>query len=326
MAAFIQRRSASPGVSGAELIGWAAAGGPPPAGSLLGHVLAGAALLAFLLPAAGRPSRRALLPGLLLALLHVRLLDHHRLGDILHRATGLQVLVHLLAVHRATEARTCRPERQQRDSDDQRDSSHAWASLRLHAALVRQRRGQRESGWLYTNGPTPRKVTALGCSPGGGLRAGGRAGHSCAARRTRERMRVWVAVVLVGVAVVPAHGTPVLRRIDVLDDGAVVRLHLSRPVPSAAHTLPAEQDAPPRIYLDLPGTELAPMTSRLMPGAGELLRVRAGQLDPTTIRVVLDLARAVPFDVEHDEDTITVTLRPGPAAGPPSRARPPTRP
>src|SRR5262249_43507444 len=181
--------------------GWAAAGRPPPAGSLLGHVLAGAALLAFLLPAAGRPSRRALLPGLLLALLHIRLLDHHRLGDVLHRATGLQVLVHLLAVHRTGEARTCRPERQQRDSDDQRDSSHAWASLWLYAILVRQRRGQRGSGWLYTNGPAARKVTALGRSPGGALLgAGARAGHSSAARRTRERMRVWVAVVLVGVA------------------------------------------------------------------------------------------------------------------------------
>src|SRR5262249_40289040 len=50
-----------------------------------------------------------LLPGLLLALLHIRLLDHHRLGDVLHRTTGLQVLVHLLAVNRTGEARTCRP-------------------------------------------------------------------------------------------------------------------------------------------------------------------------------------------------------------------------
>jgi N-acetylmuramoyl-L-alanine amidase len=138
----------------------------------------------------------------------------------------------------------------------------------------------------------------------------------------------WLAVVVSMLAAAAAAAAPVLQRIDVLQNGTVVRLHLSSPVSSEAHTLPPEGSAPPRIYVDLPGTAFAPMAARLAAGGGELLRVRAGQLDATTVRVVLDLAHAVPFDFQQDETTITVTLKPDapmdktPAAdaAPPSRA------
>ena len=138
----------------------------------------------------------------------------------------------------------------------------------------------------------------------------------------------WLAVVVGMLAAAVATAAPVLRRIDVLQNGTVVRLHLSSAVPSAAHTLPPEGNTPPRIYIDLPGTAFAPMAARLAAGGGELLRVRAGQLDATTVRVVLDLAHAVPFDFQQDEATITVTLKadaptdaaPAAEAAPPSRA------
>ncbi|HLY38871.1 MAG TPA: N-acetylmuramoyl-L-alanine amidase [Candidatus Binatia bacterium] len=120
----------------------------------------------------------------------------------------------------------------------------------------------------------------------------------------------WLAVVVSMLVAAAAAAAPVLQRIDVLQNGTVVRLHLSTAVSSAAHTLSAEGSTPPRIYVDLPGTAFAPMTARLAAGGGELLRVRAGQLDPMTVRVVLDLAHAVPFDFQQDETTITVTLRP----------------
>src|SRR5579862_3404435 len=135
----IQRRSVSPGVL--TVARWertATARSPSSQVFLLGHVLA-AALFAFLRGAGGTGRTRGpFLPRLVLALLNIRLFDHHRLGDVLHRATRLQVLVDLLAVDRAREARTCSPERQERDPHHQRDSSHAWASLRLRADRLRQ--------------------------------------------------------------------------------------------------------------------------------------------------------------------------------------------
>jgi N-acetylmuramoyl-L-alanine amidase len=136
----------------------------------------------------------------------------------------------------------------------------------------------------------------------------------------------WLAVAVGMLATAVAAAAPVLQRIDVLQNGTVVRLHLSTTVPSAAHTLPAEGSTPPRIYLDLPGTAFAPMTARLATGGGELLRVRAGQLDPDTVRVVLDLAHAVPFDFQQDETTITVTLKPEAPADDTRAAAPPSRP
>ncbi len=120
-------------------------------------------------------------------------------------------------------------------------------------------------------------------------------------------MRFLAAVVGIAAAG-SALAAPVLEGIDVVGDGAAVRLHLSKPVETAAHTLTADGPIPPRIYLDFPGTTLAPEAPHVITGAGAVLRVRAGQYTLGTTRVVLDLVRAVPFDVEHDEETITIML------------------
>lgn len=111
----------------------------------------------------------------------------------------------------------------------------------------------------------------------------------------------------------PDHdaGLPVLQRIDVESGSALtVRIRLSAPVVSRAATLPAGGGAPNRLYIDLPGAQLGPSAAPVVGGAGTLLRVRSGQFDATTARVVLDLAAPVPFAVESDGTTVTVRLEP----------------
>src|SRR5262249_4384357 len=78
-------------------------------------------------------------------------------------------------------------------------------------------------------------------------------------------------------------------------------------------------------------------------GTGVLLRVRTGQYDRNTTRVVLDLEHQVPFSVASDGRTVTIELEPGPrdpfthsqddakpaettAAAPPAPPRTPRRP
>src|SRR5216110_763916 len=136
IASSIQRRSASSGgaVRGScKIAGWRSDCDRHPASIvLLGCVLGGR--LASGLRRVLRGTRRALARGLFLTLLHVGLVDHHGLGHVRHRASGPQVLVHLLAVHRPGEPGTRRPQ-QQRYTDHQRAELHASASLRLRAAV-----------------------------------------------------------------------------------------------------------------------------------------------------------------------------------------------
>jgi N-acetylmuramoyl-L-alanine amidase len=58
-------------------------------------------------------------------------------------------------------------------------------------------------------------------------------------------------------------------------------------------------------------------------GTGALVRVRTGQFDETTARVVLDLARDVEWSVEGDGGTTTIALALPPVAAPPSRVAAP---
>jgi len=141
-------------------------------------------------------------------------------------------------------------------------------------------------------------------------------------------MRFAGAVCLLALAMPAAAAPLVLEGIDVLaEHGPTVRLRLSQPAVAQTRTLAAEGGAPDRIYLDLPGTMLAPGTPALVTGAGALLRVRTGQFDRTTARVVLDLAHAVPFTVTSTAESVTVTLAPVEtavaAAPPPPTPSPP---
>src|SRR5437867_638497 len=143
------------------------------------------------------------------------------------------------------------------------------------------------------------------------------AGHwAQTGRRSRDMgMRVGVMMMLsvVGPALAAA---PTLDRIDVAGDEApAVRLHLSAPVSATAHRLPAEGGAPARIYIDLSGAALGAALPHVLAGAAPVVRVRASQFDPTTVRIVVDLERRVPFVLRQMDETITLELEaPAPMA------------
>jgi N-acetylmuramoyl-L-alanine amidase len=105
----------------------------------------------------------------------------------------------------------------------------------------------------------------------------------------------------------------VLERVEVVTgEKPAVRLRLSEPAVAFGRVLGPEPGAQPRIYVDLPSTVLSKTTSASRDGSGVLRRVRTGQYDRTTTRVVLDLERQVPFSVASDGSTVTIELEPGP--------------
>jgi len=131
-------------------------------------------------------------------------------------------------------------------------------------------------------------------------------------------MRVGVMMML-SVAGPALAAAPTLDRIDVAGDEApAVRLHLSAPVSATAHRLPAEGGAPARIYIDLSGAALGAALPHVLAGAAPVVRVRASQFDPTTVRVVLDLERRVPFVLRQTDETITLELEAPAAIEPPA--------
>ena len=148
------------------------------------------------------------------------------------------------------------------------------------------------------------------------------------------------AAVMMMLAAGPALAAPVLDGIDVAGDQApAVRLHLSAPAQATAHRIPARADAPARIYIDLGGAALGAALPHVITGAGPVLRVRAAQFDPTTVRVVIDLERSVPFALRQADETITLDLEmsaqpaagmeppaPAPAPAPPAAAMEPPAP
>jgi hypothetical protein len=73
-----------------------------------------------------------------------------------------------------------------------------------------------------------------------------------------------------------------------------VTVALSRPTEYEAVHLRADRKRglPERIYIDFRGAVLGPKVRKSLPvGDGVVVRVRAGQFDPRTVRVVLDLAK-----------------------------------
>jgi N-acetylmuramoyl-L-alanine amidase len=73
--------------------------------------------------------------------------------------------------------------------------------------------------------------------------------------------------------------------------------------------LPERDGSPPRVYVDLADTVLAPAIAReLAVDVAPIVRIRTGQFSPTTARVVLDLDRAVPFRVHATGSVVTIAL------------------
>jgi N-acetylmuramoyl-L-alanine amidase len=123
-------------------------------------------------------------------------------------------------------------------------------------------------------------------------------------------MRMFVAAVLFAAAPVFA-APPVLEDVRVLSGPRpAVTIRLSAPAEFRARALQPNGIAPLRLYVDLAGTTLGAGAPRVRDGAGPLLRVRTGQFDPDTTRVVLDLRGEMPFEVSAEGNTVTVTLSP----------------
>jgi len=147
-------------------------------------------------------------------------------------------------------------------------------------------------------------------------------------------MRV-LAAVLVMVAITAA-ATPTSRLEGIALDGArgpALELRLSGPVGVWAHALKREGGSHDRIFVDLDGAQLGPALPRQLPGSGPVVRVRAGQFSPTTVRVVLDLTEPLAFTVRRTGTVVTLQLRPTragatlePAPPPPDRTPRPDAP
>jgi hypothetical protein len=127
-------------------------------------------------------------------------------------------------------------------------------------------------------------------------------------------MRPWVGgVAAVLLAALPA-GATVLERVTLAPGG--IALQLSSPLAVEAHAIGGAGDAVARVFVDLPGTTLARGVPRTIDGRSPILRVRVAQRDAETVRVVLDLDRAVAPAVETEAERIT--LRVGDDTPPPS--------
>ena len=91
--------------------------------------------------------------------------------------------------------------------------------------------------------------------------------------------------------------------------GGTVDLALTKSVAPAVKRLAN----PPRVYVDLTDTTLGPQAARSLAGAGAVKRVRAGQFDATTVRVVVELADAAAVDAEPRPNGLRLVV--GPATG-----------
>ena len=126
-----------------------------------------------------------------------------------------------------------------------------------------------------------------------------------------------------------AQAASVLERVEVFGEPTVsVTLRLSAPVNPVVRTLPGNAEYPARVYLDFPNTILDGAAPAVVAGdARALLRVRTGQFDASTTRVVLDLSSALPWRVRNTDTTVTVEIGlPRAAVAPPQASLAPSRP
>jgi hypothetical protein len=107
-----------------------------------------------------------------------------------------------------------------------------------------------------------------------------------------------------------------------------VTLRLSAPVHPVVRALPGGGEYPARVYLDFPNTILGGAAPAVVVGdTRALLRVRTGQFDASTTRVVLDLPSALEYHVRNADTAVTVEITPThEAAAAPQPSLSPSRP
>jgi tetratricopeptide (TPR) repeat protein len=91
--------------------------------------------------------------------------------------------------------------------------------------------------------------------------------------------------------------------------GPAVTLTLSAGAQPVAKALPATATAPARVYVDVPSAVLVGAVPRTLRGGAGVTRVRTGQFDRTTARVIVDLARPMAFALTVSGRTAVLALR-----------------
>ena len=127
------------------------------------------------------------------------------------------------------------------------------------------------------------------------------------------------ALTLVALAVggsASAAGERTMLTSLVLHGGTVV-LALTRRVTPVVKRLAN----PPRVYVDLPDAALGPQAARSLAGTGAVKQVRAGQFDPTTVRVVVELAEESAVDAEPRPNGLRLVVGSATAAAKPAPAK-----
>lgn len=129
----------------------------------------------------------------------------------------------------------------------------------------------------------------------------------------RPRVIVLTALLLAGQARGAATTPPSparLERVALRESGAPgADVTLSRAVEPSVHRLAD----PPRVYVDLKDTVLAPQVARTLGGRDAVKQVRVGQFDPKTVRIVVELAAGVPVDVAAEGKTMAIVAGERPA-------------
>ena len=108
-----------------------------------------------------------------------------------------------------------------------------------------------------------------------------------------------------------AHVT--VERVTVDGDPPAVRLVLSGAAKPLARVLPGGRRGAYRIYVDVPHATLAPAARGTFSGAGPVRRVRTGSFDAATARVVVELARKLPFRMTSAGTAVTIAVDAPPA-------------
>ena len=134
-------------------------------------------------------------------------------------------------------------------------------------------------------------------------------------------MRAVAVVLVLGMArlALAANATLESAEVSAAPDLAV-ELDVSAPVTAHGQSLRADGTLPDRVFVDLPATVVGAKLPRVLTGTGPLLRVRIAQRDPSTVRVVLDLARPTPYAVRTVSRTVLISLGSPPPSTPPDAA------
>jgi hypothetical protein len=134
-------------------------------------------------------------------------------------------------------------------------------------------------------------------------------------------MRALVVVLLLGMTrlALAANATLESAEVSAAPDLAV-ELDLSAPVAAHGKSLRADGTLPDRVFVDLPATVVGAKVPSVLTGTGPLLRVRIAQRDPSTVRVVLDLARPTPYAVRTVSRAVVISLGSPPPSTPPDAA------